>query len=134
MDINLDGAGSTFHFPACAMPSTRNCCLSAGAVALLGILGCHFRVGLGPEPCGPPSVDHFIVRDMIEDRDGGRKVTETDTTTTKYEDGRSTTQETVNVTVTQPDGATSKSTTQTTTERSSNGSVSTSTTSSSGGG
>jgi hypothetical protein len=102
------------------------------ALALVGLAGCHFRAGLGPAPCGPPSVEHSIVRDTLEARDGSKKVNETDKTTTTFDDGRSTTLETVNLSVTQPDGSTSRNTTQTKTDRSSNGSVSTTSSSSSG--
>jgi hypothetical protein len=102
------------------------------ALTLLGLAGCHFRAGFGPPPAGRPSVDHSLIRDTTETKDGGKTVNETDRTTTSYEDGRSNTIETVNVTITQPDGSTSRRTTQTKTDRSSSGAVSTSSTSSSG--
>lgn len=92
------------------------------------LAGCHFRAGLGP---APSSVDHSLIRDTVEAKDGGKTINETDKTTTNYEGGRSATVETVNKTVIQPDGTSSKTSTQTTTNRSSNGSTSTSSTSSS---
>jgi hypothetical protein len=110
----------------------RSASLRAGALTLLALAGCHFRAGFGPPPVGPPSVDHSLVRDAVEAKDGTKKVNETDRTTTTYEDGRSTTLETVNVIVTQPDGSTSRNTTKTNTEKSSNGTISTSSSSSSG--
>jgi len=99
--------------------------LKACMLGWLGLVGCHFRVGLGPAPAGPPSVEHSLFRDTVETQAGGRTIHETDKTTTTFEDGRSTTVEIVTATVTQADGSTSKTTTRTTTERSSNGSVST---------
>jgi hypothetical protein len=101
-------------------------------VPLLGLVGCHFSAGFGAAPSGPPAVEHSLIRDTIEAPDGGRKITETDKTTTSFDDGRSTTLETVNLTVMQSDGSTSRNSTQTKTERSSNGSVSTTSSSSSG--
>jgi hypothetical protein len=106
--------------------------LRARALFLLALAGCHFRAGFGPPPQGPPSVDHSVIRDTVEASDGTKTVNENDTTTTKFDDGRSSTLERVNVFVTQPNGSTSRNTTETKTERSANGSVSTSSSSSSG--
>jgi len=110
----------------------RPACLRVRALLLLALAGCHFRAGCGPSPQGPPSVDHSIFRDTVEARDGSKTVNENDTTTTKFDDGRSTTLEKVNVVVTRPDGSTSRNTTETKTDRSANGSISTSSSSSSG--
>ena len=107
------------------IPHWRVCTLG-----LLGLVGCHFRAGFGPAPVGPPSIEHSIVRDTIENKEGVKTINETEKTTTTYEGGRSNTLETLNSSVTQPDGSTSKTTTQTKTDRTSNGSV-TSTSSSS---
>lgn len=101
------------------------------AMVVLSFAGCHFRAGFGPAPTTTTHVDHSVIRDTVPTDDGGKRINETDKTTTTYDDGRSTTVETDNVTIVQPDGHSSKTSTQTKTERSSNGSVSTSSTSSS---
>ena len=111
---------------------TRSASIRAGAVTFLALAGCHFQAGFGPAPVGPPSIDHSVIRDTVEARDGTRTVNETDTTTTKFDDGRSTTLEKVNVTVTQPDGSVSHNLTETKTERTANGSVTSSSSSGSG--
>ena len=100
-------------------------------VLFMGLAGCHFRAGFGPAPAGRPSVDHSLIRDTTEHKDGGKTVHEKDSSTTTREDGRSSTIETTTTTVTNAEGATTRTSTQTTTERSSNGSVTTSSTSSS---
>jgi hypothetical protein len=110
----------------------RPACLRARALFVLALAGCHFSAGFGPPPQGPPAVDHSVIRDTVEARDGTKTVNENDTTTTKFDDGSSTTLEKVNLVVTRPDGTSSRNTTETKTERSANGSVSTSSTSSSG--
>ena len=110
----------------------RKSCLRACTLALLSLVGCHFRAGFGPAPSSPPSIEHSLIRDTTESKEGGKKINETDRTTSTFQDGRSTTLETVNVTVTEPDGSTSRKTTQTKTDRSSNGTVSTMSSSSSG--
>ena len=100
-------------------------------LGLLSVVGCHFRAGFGPVPAGRPSVEHSLVRDTVENKEGVKTINETDKTTTTFDGGRSNTLETVNFTVTQPDGSTSRTTTQTKTDRSSNGTLSTSSTTSS---
>src|ERR1043165_847865 len=99
-------------------------CLKVSALILLGVAGCHIRAGFGPAPASS-NVEHSIIRDTTETKDGGKNVDETDSTTTSFDDGRSTTVRTVTRTVTQPDGTSSHSRTETKEERSRNGSVTT---------
>ena len=129
--VHNDATFRTSPIPRACRPMKRTSCLQACVLGLLGLAGCHFRAGFGPAPSARPSVEHSLIRDTTETKDGGKTINETDKTTTTFEGGRSTTLETVNVTVTQPDGTASRTTTQTTTERSSNGTVSTSSSSSS---
>jgi hypothetical protein len=131
--LNSDSSLHMFTNQIVCLTVRRQSWLRVGALVLLSQGGCHFRAGFGPAPAGRPSVDHSLVRDTKETLEGAKTTHETDTTTTTFDDGRSTTLETVKVTVIQPDGSTSRNTTETKTERSSNGSVSTSSSSSSSG-